>query len=252
MTLAGTVTIVTGAASGIGRATALLFASEGSVVAAVDRDDAGLDRLRLTPAADSRGSAFVTDLADPVQATGLVEQVVAEHGRVDHLVNCAGVTGLGGTILDVDRSGWDLTYAINLIAPLLLMQAFARHAIARGGGGRIVNVSSSSAFRAKLSAIAYGSSKAALVQLTRSVAAELGPYDINVNAVAPGLTRSPMTERSGVEPLRAMVSGDGPMGNLLRRLSEPEDVAAVIRFLCGPESRQLTGQTIHTSAGAVV
>jgi NAD(P)-dependent dehydrogenase (short-subunit alcohol dehydrogenase family) len=252
MVLTGTVSLVTGAASGIGRATALMLSQEGSAVAAVDRNESGLQAVVTKLGAFGPAKGIVADLADAKQARGVVGDAVTSLGRLDHLVNCAGITGRGGTILEVDEEGWAETFAVNVRAPLLLMQAFARHVVSRGGGGRIVNVTSSSAFRAKLSPIAYGSSKAALGQLTRSVAAELGKHDINVNAVAPGLTRTAMTEESGVEALRALAAGNGPLGNLLRRLSEPEDVAAVICFLCRPESRQVSGQTFHTSAGAVV
>ncbi len=113
-------------------------------------------------------------------------------------------------------------------------------------------MSSSSAFRARQSIPPYGSSKAALVQLTRSAAADLGPHDINVNAVAPGVTATAMTKGVGdAEALRQMVI-EGPLANLFQRVSEPSDVAAAILFLCQPASRQITGQTIHTSAGAVV
>ena len=130
---------------------------------------------------------------------------------------------------------------------MLLMQEVARHMIERGEGGRIVNVSSSSAFRAR-SHVAYASSKAAIVQLSRSAAAELAPHGINVNAVAPGLTRTGMTgDRDIDEDARS-----GHLSNLFGRAAEPPDVAAAIVFLCLPESRQITAQTIHTSAGLVV
>ena len=122
--------------------------------------------------------------------------------------------------------------------------------IEQGDGGRIVNVSSGSAFRALPATPAYGSSKAALLSLTRMGAGELGVHSINVNAVAPGITATPMAVRA-LGDLDALVS-DGPMANLLHRVSTPEDVAAVIVFLCLPASRQVTGQTIHTSAGSIV
>jgi len=128
-----------------------------------------------------------------------------------------------------------------------------RHMVARGGGGKIVNVSSSSAFRAMQSNTAYGSSKAGLVQLTRSAAAELGRYDINVNAVAPGLTDTAMTAPMfrDTDAMQKAVTR-GPLANVFRRPSEAADVAEAIVFLCLPGSRQITAQTIHTSAGAVV
>jgi NAD(P)-dependent dehydrogenase (short-subunit alcohol dehydrogenase family) len=132
------------------------------------------------------------------------------------------------------------------------MKHVARHMIDRGGGGRIVNLSSSSAFRARNSPMAYATSKAALVQLTRSAAAELGRYDINVNAIAPGITATGMTKGFGDAAALERVASAGPLENLFHRVSQPEDVAAAVLFLCIPASRQITGQTIHTSAGAVV
>jgi NAD(P)-dependent dehydrogenase (short-subunit alcohol dehydrogenase family) len=132
------------------------------------------------------------------------------------------------------------------------MKHVALHMINRGGGGRIVNISSSSAFRARQSLLAYASSKAGVVQLTRSAAAELGRYDINVNAIAPGITATGMTRVIGDADALQRVASAGPLENLFHRVSMPEDVAAAIVFLCLPASRQITGQTIHTSAGAVI
>jgi NAD(P)-dependent dehydrogenase (short-subunit alcohol dehydrogenase family) len=251
--LDGTVSLVTGAASGIGRATAFALAAAGSGVLATDRDRDGLDGVAAeVRTRGGRAVAVAQDLSDLTTVPRLVEQAVDDLGRLDHLVNVAGITGHANSVLDLDLDAWRQVYVVNLEAPLVLMHAFARHVVERGGGGRIVNVSSSSAFRAKMSQLAYGSSKAALVQLTRSAAAELGPLGVNVNAVAPGLTRSAITAAMGDDKLATLAAGDGPLGNLLQRVAEPEDVADVIAFLCSPASRQITGQTIHTSAGAVV
>jgi len=231
----------------------MALAAEGSAVAAVDRESPGLDAV--SHALRSTGAAVhprLTDLSHLDRVPDIVPDVVRALGRVDHLVNCAGITGHAGSILEPDLAAWDAVYDVNLKAPLILMHSFARHVSDRGGGGRIVNVVSSSAFRARSSQIAYGSSKAALVQLTRSAAAELGSLDINVNAVAPGLTRSGITAPMGEDTLRQLASGDGPLGNLLGRVADPEDVASVITFLCQRASRQITGQTVHTSAGAVI
>jgi NAD(P)-dependent dehydrogenase (short-subunit alcohol dehydrogenase family) len=112
-----------------------------------------------------------------------------------------------------------------------------------------VNVGSSAAHRAA-SSPGYGSSKAALTQLGRSAAAELAPHNINVNTVAPGSTRTPFSGKGEAESERAVEAG--PNANLFKRISEPGDVAATIAFLCLPESRQITAQTVHVSAGAVV
>jgi NAD(P)-dependent dehydrogenase (short-subunit alcohol dehydrogenase family) len=115
-----------------------------------------------------------------------------------------------------------------------------------------VNLSSSAAFRAQQSPALYASSKAAICGLTRAAAADLGPYEINVNAVAPGMTKTPMTAGIGDDEAYTAIVSSGPLENLLHRPSEAADVAAVILFLCLPASRQLTGQVLHTSAGLVI
>jgi NAD(P)-dependent dehydrogenase (short-subunit alcohol dehydrogenase family) len=235
------VAIVTGAASGIGAATAAMLEGHGATVVGVD-----------VTASDR--TAIVADLADVEACERVVEEAVARAHRVDILVNAAGVSA-GAGLLDTTVDVWEWVLAVNLRAPLLLMQHAARHMIAQGDGGRIVNVSSGSAFRALPSTPAYGASKAALLSLTRMGAGELGVHNINVNAVAPGITATPMALRTiGARAeggLDALVS-DGPMANLLHRVSTADDVAAVIVFLCLPASRQMTGQTLHTSAGSLV
>ena len=248
--LDGKVAIVTGAASGIGHATAVLLAERGAAVAAVDVNGPGLEPV--VAELRNRGvkaEAVIADLADEAATSAVVDTAVTGLGRVDILVNAAG-TSSGAKLLDTTVEVWERIHAVNLRAPFLLMQHAARRMIEQGDGGRIVNVSSGSAFRALPATPAYGSSKAALLSLTRMGAGELGVHGINVNAVAPGITATPMAVRA-LGDIDALVS-DGPMANLLHRVSTPEDVAAVIVFLCLPASRQVTGQTIHTSAGSIV
>jgi NAD(P)-dependent dehydrogenase (short-subunit alcohol dehydrogenase family) len=251
--LSGKVAIVTGGASGIGRATVLALLHAGAAVAVLDRDEAGVNAV-VEQGKQAGGTAFALpiDLADIKAIPAAVARVIEHLGRIDILVNCAGVTGRFQSLLEMDEANWDFVYAVNLKAAMVLMQHVARHMIERGSGGRIVNISSSSAFRARNSPVAYASSKAALVQLTRSAAAELGPHNINVNAVAPGITATGMTRVLGDAEALERVASSGPLENLFHRVSQPEDVAAAILFLCLPSSRQITGQTIHTSAGAVV
>ena len=247
--LSGQAAIVTGGASGIGRATVAALLNDGAAVAVLDRDEAG---AAASAGQGEQAFALPIDLADTAQIPGAVARVIERLGKIDALVNCAGVTGRFQSLLDMEEDNWDFVQTVNLKAAMLMMKHVAKHMIERGGGGRIVNISSSSAFRARQSPIAYASSKAALVQLTRSAAAELGPHNINVNAIAPGITATGMTQVIGDAAALEKVASSGPLENLFHRVSQPEDVAAAILFLCQPGSRQITGQTLHTSAGAVV
>lgn len=250
--LSGKVALVTGGASGIARATVTSLLKQGAAVAILDRDEAGIKEVaEQGRTAGGNTLAVHFDLTNLKAIPDIVAQVVQKLGRIDILINAAGVAGRGQPLLKLDEEDWDIIHTVNLKAPMLLMKHVAKHMIERGGGGRIVNISSSSAFRARNSPVAYASSKAAIVQLTRSAAAELAQYDINVNAVAPGFTITGMTRAMGEETFQRAVSS-GPLENLFHRPSQPEDVAEAIVFLCLPGSRQINAQTIHTSAGAVI
>jgi NAD(P)-dependent dehydrogenase (short-subunit alcohol dehydrogenase family) len=251
--LSGKVAIVTGAASGIGKATALALSAAGAAIAVLDRDARGAAVVAQELQRSSADALPVEiDLSDAAAIPAAVGRVIEAWQHIDILVNCAGITGKPCSFLDTSDELWDHVYAINIKAPFILTRLVGRHMIERGAGGRIVNVTSSSAHRALMSLAAYGSSKAALAQLTRSAAAEFGPHGINVNAVAPGVTETPTgTGQIDKDQLQQLMR-EGPIANLLQRISQPEDIAATILFLCLPASRQITGQTIHVSAGAIV
>jgi len=246
-TFAGGTALVTGAASGIGRATAIGFAAEGANLILLDVNREGLEETLAE--AGGKGTIVCTDLSVPEAAAAAARKAIAQAGGVHYLCNIAGITLDDDTILNAEADRWFRVIAINLVAPALLMRAAAEDMIARGISGRIVNVSSSSAFRPQ-SPPCYASTKTGILGLTRTGAAEFGKHDINVNAVVPGVTLTPMVQRQDDFPIEDLIKS-GPLSNLLGRVSMPEDVAAAILFLCRPESRQITGQAIHTSAGAV-
>ena len=257
--LAGQTAIVTGGATGIGRATAGLLGRHGAAVAIFGRDESAGHRAVDELATEGTKAQFVrVDLSDHTAIAPAVLAVIDTLGAIDILVNNAASRGLdsprGRTdLFGIDQENWDFVHAVNLRAPFLLIQEVGRHLIERGQGGRIVNVTSSAAFQAAGCSPHYAASKAALTSLTRTAAAELGPHGINVNAVAPGLTRTAYRqERVGSDEAFRQILSEGPMANLLHSVPEPDDVAEAIVFLCLPASRQITAQTIHTSAGFII
>jgi len=257
--LAGKVAIVTGGASGIGLSACRMLAAEGAAIAIFGRGaEAGNQAVDDLRDAGADAEFVAIDLVDPAAIAPAVQRVVDRFGGVDILVNNAGARAIGkqlgrATVLDIDLASWDFLQAVNLRAPFLLTQAAARHMIDQDRGGRVVNVTSSSAFLPHGSAH-YAASKAGLTALTRNSAADLGPYGITVNAVAPALTRTAyrVDAFGGDQSAFDKAVRKGPMANMTQTVVEPEDVAAVILFLCLPASRSITAQTIHTDAGIVV
>jgi NAD(P)-dependent dehydrogenase (short-subunit alcohol dehydrogenase family) len=245
--LSGRVALVTGAASGIGRATTRLLVGLGAVVVALGRDAATLSaRCEAVPHADNRGLRHVVfDLADLDGIDPLVEEITAERGPVTVLANAAGI--IGKTILTTSLEEWQRVLAIDRTAPFLLLQAVGRRIMAHGHGGSIVNVGSSSAYRA-VSCGAYGAAKVGLGSLTRSAAVGVRPAQRErERGRARGHSHARDQSAFGGPNGMAAAVREGPLANLLRPVSEPEDVAAVIGFLCLAGARQITGQVVHKS-----
>lgn len=249
----GKVALITGGASGIGRASAEALAASGALALLCDRDAAGAaEATEAIRQAGGQAEAWTLDLLDPQSVQRTVAEILARHGGVDMLVNCAGVIQRAASMFELDEVEWARIFRVNAEAPLQLTKLVAAGMIARGEGGRIVNVSSAAAFRAFSTPTAYTASKAALTAITRSAAAELAPHDINVNAVAPGVTATAIHQGADSEQIREQKVTSGPLANLLGRVTRPQDVAAAVLFLCMPGSRQITAQTLHVSGGAIV
>lgn len=249
MPLEGKVALVTGAGSGgIGRAICRRLSEQGARIIAIDLDRTGLEQTAAELTTPIHIEAVDITRSELLDAA--VDRAVAALGEIDILINCAGVVDRTKAIIDTSDEDWDRVFAVNVRAPFRLIRKLAPGMIARRSG-RIVNITSSSAHRARASLPAYGASKSALMQLTRSAAAELGPHGINVNAIAPGLTKSPMLGAAFDDAMVDELIREGPLANLLGRVSLPDDIAEVALFLCLPASRQITAQTIHVSAGAV-
>ena len=202
--------LVTGAARGIGLATAEKFLTEGWRVALLDIDAVTLAATHERLALPDDTMAVACDVAEPDQVTAAVAAVAARFGRIDALVNNAGIADFR-PILETDCETWSRIMAVNLTGPFLCTQACAPVMLA-GGGGAVVNIASISGFRASTLRTAYGTSKAGLMQLTRQQAAELGEMGIRVNAVAPGPVDTAMAKQVHTAEIRAEYRQAIPLG----------------------------------------
>ena len=238
--LTGKTALITGGASGIGRACALTLAQAGAQIVVVDIN---LEGAQQTIEAIGRGLAVRCDLGDPGDVTAMRDRVLAKTDGLDILVNCAGIISYRRGIAAVPIDEWDLVLDVNLRGTYLVCQAFLEGMKDRGG--KIVVFSSLAARVGGIEAgIHYSASKAALIGLTRTLAKEGGPFEINVNAVAPGIILT--------EPVKRQI-GDREEAYLaqipLRRLGQPQDVANVVLFLASPLSDYITGAVLDINGG---
>lgn len=242
--LAGRVAVVTGASRGIGLATARRLAAEGaSVVITARRRDALDEALASLP--EGRVHAVAGNGADPEHRSEVLELVAREWGRLDILANLIGTNPFYGPLVDLPAEAAERVLRTNLLAPLEWVQAAIDHPVLalRERGGSIVNLSSVTGETPSEGIGFYGVSKAAINQLTRTLAVELGPT-IRVNAVAPAVVRTEFS-RALYDKREDEVSAAYP----LRRLGEPEDIAAVIAFLVSDDAAWLTGQIVTADGG---
>jgi NAD(P)-dependent dehydrogenase (short-subunit alcohol dehydrogenase family) len=250
--LAGKVAVITGAATGIGRASALLFVRAGARLALADVHGPGLERT-VADAREAGGevASTVVDLARPEDCATAVEAAVRAFGRLDVLLNNAavGTMVVGGTVETITVEHWDLAQDVNVRAMYLVSRAAVPH-LRQAGGGAIVNIASISAFRGSTErpSHAYAASKGAVLSLTRAMAASYGRDRIRVNAICPGTIRTRLTADILEQVARAAREGRGiPLG----RVGEPEDIAHCALFLASDAASFISGSHIVVDGGAM-
>ena len=247
--LAGKSAIVTGAASGIGRASALLFAREGARLLIADRAEEGLNQtLEMIQKAGHAASALAMDAGNEDDVKKLVATAIHEFGRIDAVYANAGVSGGLTSLLEIDVANFMEILRINTIGPYLAIKHAAPHMI-RQGAGSIVMTASVAALRANAGNVAYSASKAGVVSLAQTAANALIGTGVRVNAVCPGLIETGMT-RPIFEQARARGT-DGKIGQLnpLQRAGRPEEIAAMALFLASDEASYVNGQAFPVDGG---
>ena len=257
--LAGKVAIVTGAAKGIGAVVAEYLARDGANVVLVGRDEHALTAhaRHLDETYPERGSlAVACDVTDEAGVRAMTEQAVARFGGLDILVNTAGVTGPVETpAQDYGAAEFRQVLDVNVVGTFLPCKYAIPHLIARGGGGRIVNVAGTSGLRGYPKRVGYSSSKWAVRGLTRTLALELGPHDITVNDVCPNVTKGGRMDRIVDEKARKLgkseteVFAEFAASTALGRFVEEADVADAVSFLVSPAARNITGHDVPVDAG---
>jgi NAD(P)-dependent dehydrogenase (short-subunit alcohol dehydrogenase family) len=246
------IALVTGGASGIGKASALAFAKEGARVVVVDvNSDAGEETARQIREAGGDACFVRADVSRTTDVEEMVKKTVELYGRLDCALNNAGVDGMLFTrIAEYKEQAWDQVISINLKGTWLCMKYEVIQMLEQDGGGSIVNMSSTAGLvGSAVGNSAYVASKHGIVGLTKTVALEYGLQRIRINAVCPALTRTPMAEKLlGGDPQReAQLAALSPMG----RLANPEEVAAAVVWLCSDSASYVTGQALAVDGGHV-
>jgi len=242
--LANKVVIVTGGASGIGRAVVQKLSAMGSAVVIADLDAKGADLVALEiEESGTKALSFEFDVSDPIQSINLVSKTIATFGRIDALVHSAGI-GVERLFLETTPSEWSRIINIDLSGTFYCCQAVARH-MCENHYGRIVTLASTAGIRGGSGRAAYGAAKGGVITLTKVMAVELAPFGVTVNALAPGAIETELVAKMHSDETRNVYCRGIPAG----RYGTPEEVADVAAFLVSEESRYVTGQIIGVDGG---
>lgn len=255
MRLEGKRALVTGGASGIGRAVVERFLKEGAAVAFADIDAAGCKATGAALQPKGRIFGTVGDVSKTADAQRIVQESVAFLGGLDILVNNAG-TGIKGTVVELDDDEWERQIAVNL-SSVYRMSKYAVPEMIKAGSGSIVNIGSVAGFVWFSGYAAYGASKGGVIQLTRNMAGDFAPHNIRVNSVNPGVIDTPLLQRS--MQIAVGAGGDPNVirhafedAHLLKRLGTPDEVANAVLFLASDEALFVTGSALVVDGGFIV
>jgi NAD(P)-dependent dehydrogenase (short-subunit alcohol dehydrogenase family) len=243
--LAGKTAFITGSASGIGRATALLFAREGAAVTVADfNDEGGNETARMITAEGGTAKFTHTDVTSEEDVREAIAATVNGSGRLDVLVNDAGIVHMAGAV-DTKVEDWERVLNTNLRGMFFTCKYAIPH-MQQNGGGAIVNIASIGSLVGILAHAAYNASKGGVVALSRQMAVDYGPSNIRVNCVAPTATDTPLIRKAGAGRRTLQAIADG---HPLRRIAQPEDIANAVLFLASDEARCITGAVLPVDAG---
>lgn len=255
MRLQGKTAIVTGSGRGLGRAVALLFAQEGAGIVVASKEPEEVEStVKTITDAGGRAVGLAVDVADPQSADKAVELAEKQYGSVDILVNNAGID-YATPFLTTPQEAAKAIMQVNFYGAAYFARACARSMVARGQGGRIINITSINGFLGANNSTAYNASKGALEQLTRCLAVELAPHNILVNAVAPGFMATAMAIVDGVDTHQTPEFLEVYVKRRripLARPCQPEEVAQAVLFLALPENSYVTGHTIVVDGGVSI
>nr|WTB35053.1 glucose 1-dehydrogenase [Streptomyces sp. NBC_00830] len=245
MGLEGKVAVVTGAGRNVGAAIAARMVRDGAKVAVVDLDEGRAQATVEAINAETPGAAegFLCNVADKDSVAKTMEAIASHLGGIDILVNNVAITDRGATVLDLDEDEWAKVLQVTLTSVFLCTKYAGQKMVAGGRGGAVVNIGSTSGYRARPNALAYPAAKAAVINMTRSMAAQLAPHGIRVNSVTPNKVGSPVGREEEPE--------NRPRKNMLGRGCQPEDIAGAVAYMVSDDAGFVTSTDLVVDGGVL-